>query len=153
MRDFERAVGLERKRRSRTSRAVYLHRYLDNQRQAEKYSYSCLFAAVLEPGEMPVISAFRARYWALIIRWALRFGSALPDWQHWNRKKLPIERTRLQDGSLMPLLLVKNDWHVADAVCIHVIMRWLLLCACCDVCFRLAFVPVAMLLKVNESLR
>jgi hypothetical protein len=25
---------------------------------AEKYSYSCLFAAVFRPGEMPVISAF-----------------------------------------------------------------------------------------------
>ncbi|WP_241252269.1 hypothetical protein [Citrobacter freundii] len=58
---------------------------------AEKYSYSCLFAAVFRPGEMPVISAFRARYWALIIRC--------------------IERTlpgRIIDARL---LLVKNDWH------------------------------------------
>ena len=58
---------------------------------AEKYSYSCLFAAVFRPGEMPVISAFRARYWALIIRLA-----ALEP------EKVTSSKERYQDGSLMP---------------------------------------------------
>jgi hypothetical protein len=79
---------------------------------AEKYSYSCLFAAVFRPGEMPVISAFRARYWALIIRWALRFGyTVCLIGSTGTGKSYLIERTlpgRIIDARL---LLVKNDWH------------------------------------------
>ena len=78
---------------------------------AGKFSYSCLFAAAFKPGKMPVISAFRARCWALIMRWALHFGYTVCLIGGTGAgKSYLIERTlpgRIIDARL---LLVKNDW-------------------------------------------
>lgn len=35
----------------------------------------------------------------------------LPDWQHWNRKKLPHRKNATRRIIDARLLLVKNDWH------------------------------------------
>lgn len=76
---------------------------------AEKYSYSCLFAAVFRPWNachFRVPGAVLGSNHSMGIAFRLH---RLPDWQHWNRKKLPHRKNATVTDHWCPTVTGK-EW-------------------------------------------